>query len=153
MEKNEVVGDWMTPAPHVLAPTDTIDHAYELLREHGFRHLPIVREGVVVGLVSERDLYVASKFADTRGMKVGTLVEEAPYAVTSQTSLFEVASTMATKRHGAALVVDEGRLLGVFTTVDALRALAGRKRDGPRRPVRRHGRKFIEPRAKGFGSS
>lgn len=124
MEKKDVVGDWMTPAPQVLAPTDTIERAYEVIREHGFRHLPIVKDEVVVGLVSERDLFVASKFADTRGMKVGVLVEEAPYSVTSWTPLFEVASAMATKRHGAALVIDEGRLVGVFTTVDALRALA-----------------------------
>ena len=84
----------MTPLPYTLAPADTVEHATALLREKGVRHLPVVDAGRVVGLISERDLFVASRFANTHGMKVEILMEPEPYTVTRDTSLREVARTM-----------------------------------------------------------
>ena len=76
-----------------------------------------------MGIVSERDLFVADKFTDTRGMKVAILMSPEPYAVALSTPLTEVARAMEMRRLGAAVVVDHGRIVGVFTAVDALRAL------------------------------
>src|ERR1700675_2426194 len=50
------VGDWMTRHPDTIEPTDTTDHAATLMIHGGFRHLPVVEEGKVVGIVSIRDL-------------------------------------------------------------------------------------------------
>jgi acetoin utilization protein AcuB len=124
MKREAVVEDWMTPLPYTLAPTDSVEHATALLRQHGVRHLPVVSDGAVVGMLSERDLFVASRFANTHGMKVEVIMELEPYVVARSTPLHEVAQTMEAKRYGAAIVVDEGRLVGVFTAVDGLRALA-----------------------------
>lgn len=124
MRRQDPVAKWMTPSPRALARTDTVDRASQLMREHGFRHLPVVEEGRLVGIVSERDMLVASRFADTRGMKVEIVMSPEPYAVEPSTPLAEVAKVMAASRHGAALVVEEGRVVGVFTEVDGLRALA-----------------------------
>lgn len=114
----------MTPLPYTLAPGDTVEHATALLREKGVRHLPVVDAGRVVGLISERDLFVASRFANTHGMKVEIIMEPEPYTVTRDTSLREVARTMESKRYGAAIVVDAGVLVGVFTAVDGLRMIS-----------------------------
>ena len=124
MKREAVVEDWMTPLPYTLAPTDSVEHATALLREHGVRHLPVVAEGGVVGIVSERDLFVASRFANTHGMKVEVIMEPDPYVVMRSTPLCEVARIMEAKRYGAAIVVEDGCLVGVFTAVDGLRALA-----------------------------
>ena len=124
MKRQVVVEDWMTPLPYTLAPTDSVEQATALLREHGVRHLPVVVEGGVVGIVSERDLFVASRFANTHGMKVEVIMEPEPYIVTRSTPLCEVARTMESKRYGAAVVVEDGCLVGVFTAVDGLRALS-----------------------------
>jgi CBS domain-containing protein len=51
----------MTPDPDVLAPGDTPSNALELMRDRGFRHLPIVDKDEIVGIVSIRDLYAATK--------------------------------------------------------------------------------------------
>jgi CBS domain-containing protein len=51
----------MTPDPVVLAPNDPPSNALELMRVRGFRHLPIVDENEIVGIVSIRDLYAATK--------------------------------------------------------------------------------------------
>ncbi len=47
----------MTPDPRALAPDDSISEALELMRVHGFRHLPVVDAGRPIAMVSVRDLY------------------------------------------------------------------------------------------------
>jgi CBS domain-containing protein len=48
--------DWMTSHPDTIEPDDSTDHAASLMIHGGFRHLPVVEEGKVVGIVSIRDL-------------------------------------------------------------------------------------------------
>jgi CBS domain-containing protein len=50
------VADWMTRHPETIEPDDTTDHAASLMIHGGFRHLPVVEEGRVVGILSIRDL-------------------------------------------------------------------------------------------------
>jgi CBS domain-containing protein len=50
------VTDWMTRHPDTIEPDDTTDHAASLMIHGGFRHLPVVEGGKVVGIVSIRDL-------------------------------------------------------------------------------------------------
>ena len=50
------VTDWMTRHPDTIEPGDTTDHAASLMIHGGFRHLPVVEDGKVVGIVSIRDL-------------------------------------------------------------------------------------------------
>ena len=50
------VTDWMTRHPDTIEPTDTTDHAASLMIHGGFRHLPVVDQGKIVGIVSIRDL-------------------------------------------------------------------------------------------------
>jgi CBS domain-containing protein len=50
------VADWMTRHPETIEPEDTTDHAATLMIHGGFRHLPVVLGGEVVGIVSIRDL-------------------------------------------------------------------------------------------------
>jgi CBS domain-containing protein len=50
------VGDWMTRHPDTIEPSDSTDHAASLMIHGGFRHLPVVDGGKVVGIVSIRDL-------------------------------------------------------------------------------------------------
>ena len=50
------VGDFMTPHPETIEPDDTTEHAAVLMIHGGFRHLPVVEGGKVVGILSIRDL-------------------------------------------------------------------------------------------------
>jgi CBS domain-containing protein len=50
------VTDWMTRHPDTIEPGDNTDHAASLMIHGGFRHLPVVEDGKVVGMVSIRDL-------------------------------------------------------------------------------------------------
>ncbi len=57
------VGEIMTRNPDTLAPGDSALDALELMRTRKYRHLPVVDDGRVVGMVSIRDLYAAVKTA------------------------------------------------------------------------------------------
>lgn len=50
------VSEWMTADPITAEPTMDADEAIEVLMSHGFRHLPVLEGGALVGLVSLRDL-------------------------------------------------------------------------------------------------
>lgn len=50
------VGDWMTGQPETIDPSDSTGTAAALMIHGGFRHLPVVELGKVVGIVSIRDL-------------------------------------------------------------------------------------------------
>ena len=50
------VSDWMTRHPETIESADTTDHAAALMIHGGFRHLPVVDEDRVVGILSIRDL-------------------------------------------------------------------------------------------------
>jgi len=59
--KETSLGEIMTKNPDTLAPDDTAADALELMRTRSYRHLPVTRDGKVVGMVSIRDLYAAIK--------------------------------------------------------------------------------------------
>ena len=119
------VDAWMTPSPHTVMESDTVAHAEQVLRTHGIRHLPVLLDGRLSGVVSERDLFVAARFAKTGPMAIRVIMTPGPYAVKPSESLGHVARQLHDRNEDAAVVVDdEGHVLGVFTAVDALRALA-----------------------------
>ena len=63
------VGDWMTRHPETIEADDSTEHAAALMIHGGFRHLPVLREGRVAGIVSIRDLMrVALEDSSPRGV-------------------------------------------------------------------------------------
>lgn len=116
----------MTPDPIVISSDRTLAQAHELMRTHRIRHLPVVDAGRLVGILSQRDLYLLETLPDVDGSTetVAEAMIADPYCTTPDAALHEVAARMAEHKFGAAVVLDEGRVVGVFTSVDALRVLA-----------------------------
>lgn len=123
MKPDAAVYRYMTPCPVVASRDDRLSAAQALMVRHGIRHLPIVDQGDLVGIVSDRDLTVAERFCDPGSTPLERVMTTEPYFALPSTPLQEVAKTMAKERIGAAVIVDGGRIVGVFTAVDALRAL------------------------------
>ncbi len=126
MATRHTVQEYMSIAPVVVSSDRTLAEAHRLMRERNIRHLPVVDHGRLVGIVSQRDLYLLETL---KGIDPGTeVVAEAmaadPYAVPPDAPLEDVAAAMARSKFGCAVVVDRGSVIGLFTTVDALRALA-----------------------------
>ena len=124
MKTNEPISKWMTTSPWTLDESEHVERAVEIFRTEHIRHLPVLREGRLAGILSERDTFVAAQFAETRGLAVGILMAPDPVIVGPDATLGFVAERLWRTREGVAVVVEGGRVLGVFTAVDALRALA-----------------------------
>jgi acetoin utilization protein AcuB len=120
------ISRYMTTSPHTVGKAQTLAFAHRVLREHRIRHLPVLEGGHLVGIVSDRDLHLIETLRDVDPERV--LVEDAMtqsvYTVSPEASLDEVVSTMAEHKYGSAIVVDNGKVVGVFTTIDAMSAFA-----------------------------
>ena len=120
------VADYMTENPHSIGLRQTLAQAYALMREHNVRHLPVLSGGKLVGLLADPDLHTVDLL--TRFPINEIAVEQAmtpvPYAVTADTRLDVAAREMAAHKYDAVVVMRDARVVGVFTAIDALRALA-----------------------------
>lgn len=120
------IADHMTPSPHSLEPGHSMEAARRLMRRHQIRHLPIVEDGVLRGVVSQRDLFFLESLDETKpeDILVSEAMTDEVLAVAPDTPVSSVARKMAEKRAGSAIVLDDGKVVGIFTTMDALRILA-----------------------------
>lgn len=109
----------MTPFPHSVAPSATLEDAAAMMRAHNIRHLPVCENQVVVGILAERDTQVAM-----RALSVGDVCRRDPYVVSMEAAVDQVADEMADRQITAALVTRGGKLAGILTTTDVFRLLA-----------------------------
>lgn len=116
----------MTTAAHSIGKDQSLAVAHGLMRAHGIRHLPVLEGGKLVGIVSERDLYFLETVAgvDTEAEHVEQGMTQDVYCVSPESLAADVASEMAKHRYGCAVVVEGSKVVGMFTTTDALRLLA-----------------------------
>lgn len=125
--KSLLVQQFMTPSPHTIRRDQSLASAHALMREHHVRHLPVLEGGRLVGLVSQRDLYMIEALpgVDQESVSVDEAMSQNVFTVGPRSSVRKVAGEMAEHKYGAAVVVDGTKVVGVFTTTDALSVLHG----------------------------
>lgn len=121
------IQDVMTPQPITIGRGETLETAHILMRQHRCRHLPVLEHNDLVGVVTQRDLYLLESITgvDTKADKIEEAVSSEAYVVPPEAPLHEVTAEMAAHKYGCAVVMERGRVIGIFTTSDALRVLAG----------------------------
>lgn len=126
MKPDDQVYRWMTPSPQTIAADATMFDAIVLMRRYGIRHLPVLDRvgGDLVGIVSDRDLAFAERFLESRHARIDSMMTREPYVTVPYAALADVCRVMAANKYGAAIVCDDSKVVGVFTAVDALRAIA-----------------------------
>jgi acetoin utilization protein AcuB len=125
MRNDQSVTPYFTIGSHAVEAHQSIALAIDVMQKHDLRHLPVIEEGKVVGEISERDLRVWSLKPDLgEEITVRHIMVEDPFTITPGAPLEVVATEMANRKIGCAIVVDSDRLVGMFTVTDALRALA-----------------------------
>lgn len=117
---------YMTTTPYSINWASTLEEAQKVMARHEIRHLPVVKDGKTFGLVSDRDIRSVLSFAgaNPRVIKVGDICTDQPYLTKPDALLNEVANEMARQKFGSALVIDNGKLVGIFTATDACLALS-----------------------------
>jgi acetoin utilization protein AcuB len=123
-----IVRDYMTHSPHTVGREQPLSVAERVMRSHEIRHLPVLDGGQIVGILSQRDALLVESIAGTNPTEV--LVEEAMvtdvFTVGPHESIAEVVRTMVARKLGSAVIVEDDVVVGVFTTIDALRAFLDR---------------------------
>ena len=132
--KKAIVREIMMGSPVTLTPQDTLDLANDVISLGRIRHIPVVDNGKVVGLLTERNLIGAaanrifglkrkSRSALLKSELVKNVMEKRVVTVAPETSIKEAARLMAEKKIGCVPVISDGTLVGLVTTTNILRYL------------------------------
>src|SRR3990172_4294677 len=129
-----LVRDYMTPQPEALEASQNLLDAVLLLRKSGFWHIPVLDQGQLAGVISERDLWRFSPtmliplsqqdynrvFEET---SIGKVMTRDPQTITPDAPLFQAVELLFQNRLGCLPVMEADQLVGIITVRDMLRAL------------------------------
>lgn len=120
------VDRYMTPSPLTIRQDAPLTEAHELMRAHTIRHLPVLEGRELVGLVSLGDLHLLETLdgVDPAEATMREAMSDNPYTATPRAPLRVVAAEMAARKISSAVVVEDDRVVGIFTAVDGLRGLS-----------------------------
>lgn len=128
------VGELMTPAPITITSSHSLKTALDLLAKHNIRELPVVENGQLIGIVTDRDLRQVAPsyplFRDeeeirsyTENMKVASAMTPDPLVVAPDSSVVDAAKLIRTYRVNSLPVVKEKELVGIISVSDLLKLL------------------------------
>jgi acetoin utilization protein AcuB len=131
MLAKHLVADIMTHNPVTVTPRNAIRTAINLMREGGYRRLPVVDRGRLVGIITDRDLrraanspfVVREQWYDNfilDHIEVGSCMTPNPLTIEPGASIAEAARLMRNHKIGGLPVVADGQLLGIITETDLL---------------------------------
>ncbi len=118
----------MTVFPYFVTSGTSVHRARELMAQHDIRHLPVMEGEELVGVITDCDMEQAERakigLPRKDRLSVSDVFVREAYVVEQNERLDKVLLVLARKHLDCALVVDAGRLVGIFTTTDACRAFA-----------------------------
>jgi acetoin utilization protein AcuB len=119
------VGQYMTASPHTISRRQSLAAARRLMLDHGVRHLPVLDGGHIVGMLTERDLLLVESMpgVNPTDVRVEEAMVESVHTETPNAPVAEAVEEMIERKLGSTVVMENERVVGVFTTIDALRAL------------------------------
>lgn len=113
----------MTTEIVAIGPDATANQAWSLMERKRIRHLLIMEQGQLVGVVSERDLGGSKGGAVRRGRTVGDLMVGQTTSASPKTTLRQAANLMRSQLIGSLPVLEDGRVVGIVTATDVLEEL------------------------------
>ncbi len=131
------IKDWMNSPVQTVKPHDTVAHARTLLERHRINQVPVVRDGALVGIATDRDLRNAAPSAaeqaaadlgqipaiiDPGKIAVETVMTEKVFSLGPEDTVEDAVRVMRRERFGAIPVVQHNRVIGILTRSDVLDA-------------------------------
>ncbi len=110
----------MTKHPETIHPDDTLAKAKEMMEVAGFRRLPVVKDDEIVGMLTERDLRSHTGYLEST--KVNAAMSAPVISVGPNSTVQEAARLMLRHKIGGLPVLGSGKLVGMVTTIDMLKA-------------------------------
>lgn len=117
-----LVKEYMTKNPVFLTPNEDVKDAFNLLLENRIRQAPVLEEGELVGIVTDRDLRMAIiQNLKLNKLTVGLVMTKDPVTVTEDTKIIDAGKLISVGKFNAIPVIEEsGKLKGIITTTDIL---------------------------------
>jgi acetoin utilization protein AcuB len=110
----------MTRHPETIHPDDTLAKAKEMMEVAEFRRLPVVKDDEVIGMLTERDIRTHLGYLEVT--KVNAAMSTPVISVGPNSTVQEAARLMLQHKVGGLPVIGSGKLVGMVTTIDMLRA-------------------------------
>lgn len=120
------IKNFMTQDPITIDSTASLEEALTLMENTGVRHLPVLKDKCLAGVISDRDLARALSQATSRKIReVGEIMSPSPFTVAPEEDMKKVLQIMASNKLGSVVIKTHGeRISGIFTTTDAVSLLA-----------------------------
>jgi CBS domain-containing protein len=117
------VKDLMTSGPATVGPDDPCAQAATLMREEDCGSIPVVRDGTLVGIVTDRDITIraVAEGRDAKRTPVSEVMSADPVTVTPDTDVEDAERIMRDRQIRRLPVVDDGRLVGIVVTAQLAR--------------------------------
>ncbi len=115
-----LVGNRMTKHPVTITSEELLSQAKEKMAAGRFRRLPVVSDGKLTGIITERDLRQYAGVLEHT--KVNAVITEKPITVGPETMLEDAADIMLKNQIGGLPVLHQGQLVGIITTSDVMKA-------------------------------
>jgi CBS domain-containing protein len=114
----------MTREPVALEPSSTCGEAATLMKQQDCGSLPIVRDGRLVGIITDRDIVVRAVAAgeDPKTLRVSEIMTADPITIAPNTSIDEASRLMAERQVRRLPVVADGRLVGIVVLAQLARS-------------------------------
>ena len=129
MEKIFQVSELMTADPVTIGLENSLSDASNLFKSRKIRHLPVVSDGKLVGILSYTDILRISfgNAFDEQGddgilemLGINQVMKHSPVTVAPEDSVKDAARILAEKEFHALPVVEEDKLIGIITTTDII---------------------------------
>lgn len=125
------VKDLMTVVPDVITPDTKLRHIIGMMKTEGYRHLPVVEDEKLVGIITDRDirLVMNSPVVLHERRQDEELIDQVtaescmtpdPVTVTPDTPAYRAAEILSMYKFGALPVVEDDKLVGILTVTDFL---------------------------------
>lgn len=141
-----LVKDYMTTYVYTAAPTDSVSEVAQTMKEKNIKHVPVVNQGSLVGILSDRDI---KQFTPSKGTaldvfelnyllaktSVREIMKTKVFSSTPETPIEEAAVILTDNHIGCLPVIDDGKVVGVISDKDIFRVLieiTGVRRGGHR---------------------
>ena len=140
------VKEWMSPSPTTAGPKTSVSEARELMRRKVIRHLLVTEGERLVGIITDRDIRLNLPSPATSlsvwevnyllaKLTVGDVMTKTVITVEPERPIEDAARLILEHRIGALPVVEDGRLVGILTETDLLRAFVYSQSAAPQPPA------------------
>ncbi len=134
------VKDLMTPNPITVDPDTPLSQVMQLMQKEEFRQVPVVEEGKLVGIITDRDIRLAVNLSpdqqehEEQKKKLATLITKEfmtpdPVTVPMDLPAYRAAEMLRLYKFGALIVVENDEIVGIISVTDFLKSFTNQQQN------------------------